>query len=72
MRALQLATVQAEDAQRVATADRQVAADRVLRVAIDEALALVREGRVGYAEYRLARAEQSARRILGDSTGAPS
>lgn len=64
---LHLATVQAEDAQRAATSDRATTADLVLSLAVREAVDLIREGRVGYAEFRLARAYRSAQRILGES-----
>ena len=50
-----------------ATADRQASADLVLSLAVTDAVDLIREGRVGRAEYRLARALASAERILGES-----
>lgn len=62
-----LLTAAAEDAHRTATADRQAAADLVLSLAIHDAVGLIREGRVGFAEYRLGRALASAQRILGQS-----
>ena len=65
-----LATVQAEDAHRVAITDRQSHADLVLQVAVDEALEHIRAGRVGFAEYRLERAYRSAQRILGKTAEA--
>lgn len=65
-----LATVAAEDAHRTASADRTTAADLVLSMAVVDALDLIREGRVGFAEWRLARALNSAQRILGQSQGA--
>lgn len=68
MRGVHLATVQADDAHRVATDDRSMTADLVLSLAVREAVDLIRAGRVGRAEYRLARALGSARRILGETT----
>lgn len=51
----------------VATTDRVETADRVLHVGVITAVALIREGRFGRAEYVLERARISADRILGDT-----
>lgn len=63
---IRLATVQADDADRTATRDRQTAADLVLGMAVRDAIDYLRDGRPGYAEYRLTRALHSAQRILGE------
>ena len=62
-----LLTAAAEDASRVAYANREASAELILSLAVTEAVDLIREGRVGFAEYRLARALASAQRILGES-----
>ena len=54
------------DAAKVATTDRQATADHILGVAVTEAIGFLREHRPGRAVYRLARAELSARRVLGE------
>lgn len=48
-----------------ATVDREATAAAVIAVAIEEAARLYRLRRNGEAAYRMARAELSARRILG-------
>lgn len=60
-----LVTAQADDAHAAATSDRQAQADLVLNLAIIDAIDLIREGRPGFAEFRLTRALISANRILG-------
>jgi hypothetical protein len=65
LRSVPLLTNAAEDASRVAHTDRTAAADLVLSLAVTDAIDLIREGRVGFAEYRLERALISAGRILG-------
>lgn len=67
MSAPQLLAVQAVVAE-TATRDREAAADMVLAVAVTAAIELFREGRPGQAEFRLARAQASAARILGGAS----
>lgn len=68
-RVMRLVTAASEDAHRTATSDRGLTADLVLQLAINDAVDLIRDGRVGYAEFRLGRALRSAQRILGETTG---
>lgn len=58
-------TVWQENAARFASSDRVASADLVLDVAVKDAIAALRAGRPGWAEYRLARAQERAGRILG-------
>lgn len=58
-------TVWQENAAQFATRDRVASADLVLDVAVKDAIAALRDGRPGWAEYRLARAQERAGRILG-------
>lgn len=64
-----LLTIQADDAQAVATRDRSATADQLLDVACKDAVRLMRLERPGQARYRLARAGLAADRILGTTTG---
>lgn len=66
---LHLLTAQAEDAHRAAYDDRKAHADRLLHVVVDEAIALIKAGQPGKAEYRLHRVALSAERILGTFQG---
>lgn len=58
-------TIWQENADQAATRDRLVQADMVLDVAVKDAVAAIRGGRPGWAQYRLARAGERAERILG-------
>lgn len=51
-----------------ATTDRAATAEQLLDVAVKDAVRLLRAGRAGLAEYRLARAGAAADRILGTTT----
>ncbi|MBB3041185.1 hypothetical protein [Nocardioides soli] len=57
-----------ETAAAVATRDRAATADQLIDVACKDAIRLLRGGRAGMAEYRLARAGTAADRILGTTT----
>lgn len=54
-----------ENADKFAYKNRQAEADKTLRLAVVEAIALIRAGCPGEAEYTLRRAESKAHRILG-------
>lgn len=62
---VRLITTAAEDAQAAAYDDREKQAEFVLRVAVIEAIAWLRAGCPGRAEFALTRAGMSAERILG-------
>ena len=55
----------ATDADQSATRDRDQQAELVIAVARTEALALIKAGKPGRAQYVMARAAMSAGRILG-------
>lgn len=49
------------------TVDGHMVVDQVLQAGCVEAIRLIREGRYGYAEYRLSRALMKAARMLGEA-----
>lgn len=65
---IRLATAQADDARRAAYDDRAGHAELLLRLAVREAIDLIRAGQPGYATYRLTRAGCAAERILGPTS----
>lgn len=58
-------TVWQQNADQHATKDRDRQAAVVLDVAVKDAIAAIRDGRPGWAHYRLVRAAERAQRILG-------